>query len=138
MKPNRETIVAMLLAGLMLAFFSCSKEEEKTVENEGGRPIKMMTVISSQEAMKRSFSGKVRASKRVELAFQVSGPLIELPIEEGQSVNKDALLARIDPRDFQVNLRNTEGALASAKASLKAMRKAQSEGKRGGAYEERG
>jgi RND family efflux transporter MFP subunit len=106
---------------------ACEKKEEEKAVQPVVRPIKMLTVVSGQEAMKRSFPGRVRASKRVELAFQVSGPLIELPIEEGLEVKKDALLARIDPRDFKVRLRNEEGRLANAKASLRSMRQARPE-----------
>lgn len=127
MKPNRITIASLLFAGLMMAFFSCGKEEEKTVKKEVVRPLKMMTVTSSREAMQRRFPGRVRAAKRVELAFRVSGPLIELPIEEGQKVEKGDLIAKIDPRDFDANLRNFQGQLANAEAALKAMRQARPE-----------
>lgn len=49
----------------------------------------------------RQFSGEVRADQRAELAFRVSGPLVELPIQEGQQVAAGQVLARIDPRDFE-------------------------------------
>jgi multidrug efflux system membrane fusion protein len=52
------------------------------------------------------------------LAFQVSGTLIELPVKEGQKVKKGTLVARLDPRDYETNLRNAEGALAKAQAAL--------------------
>ena len=106
----------MALLALLLA--SCGKKEEQKVTREVVRPVKMMTVMSSEEAFKRKFPGRVRASKRVDLAFQVGGPLIELPVDEGQEVKKGKLLARIDPKDFQTNLRNAEGQLGKAKAAL--------------------
>ncbi|MCG5501312.1 efflux RND transporter periplasmic adaptor subunit [Ectothiorhodospira lacustris] len=49
---------------------------------------------------RRQFPGEVRADQRAELAFIVSGPLVDLPIQEGQFVEAGTLLARIDPRDF--------------------------------------
>jgi multidrug efflux system membrane fusion protein len=119
--------MACLMALFILFLSACSKEEEQAPPNKVVRPVKMMTVTSYQEAAKRSFPGKVRASKRVDLAFQVNGPLIELPVEEGQRVKEGDLLARIDPRDFEVNLRNAEGRLENAKASLKAMQQARPE-----------
>jgi len=127
MKYFRLKLLIWVFACLPVFLMACEKKVEEKAERNVVRPIKMITVASAQEAMKRSFPGKVRASKRVELAFQVSGPLIELPIEEGQGVKKDALLARIDPRDFKVRLRNEEGRLANAKASLKSMRQARPE-----------
>ena len=59
MKPNRKTIAPMLLAGLLLVFFACGKEEEKTVEKEVVRPIKMMSAASTRDAMQRRFPGRV-------------------------------------------------------------------------------
>jgi RND family efflux transporter MFP subunit len=106
-------------AALLLVFVtSCGKKEEKVPEKKVVRPVKIMTIMSSEEAFKRKFPGKVRAAKRVELAFQVGGPLIELPIEEGQNVKRRQLLARVDPKDFQTDLRNAEGGLGKVKAAL--------------------
>lgn len=127
MKPNRKTIAPLLLAGLLLVFFACGKEEEKTVEKEVVRPIKMMSVASTRDAMQRRFPGRVRASMRVELAFRVQGLLIELPVEEGQEVKEGDLIARVDPRDYDANYRTILGGLANAKATLKAMRQARPE-----------
>jgi RND family efflux transporter MFP subunit len=97
---------------------SCEKKEEPIVE-EVVRPVKVMTVESSEAALDRIYPGKVRASQRVDLAFQVDGPLVELPVDEGQRVEKDQLIARIDPRDFEVNLRDARAKLARAEAALK-------------------
>jgi len=52
------------------------------------------------------------------MAFQVSGTLIKLPIKEGDQVKKGDLLAQVDPKDFQTNLRKAEGQLARAKAMI--------------------
>jgi RND family efflux transporter MFP subunit len=45
--------------------------------------------------------GIVRAAKRAILSFRVSGPLVELPVDEGQHVKKGDLIAQIQKRDFQ-------------------------------------
>ena len=78
MKPNRKTIAPLLLAGLLLSFFACGKEEEKTVGKEVVRPIKMISVTSTQDSFKRRFPGRVRAAMRADLAFRVSGVLREI------------------------------------------------------------
>ena len=78
----------------------------------------MMTLASSGEMTRLTFPGKVRASQRVDMAFQVSGTLIELPIKEGAQVKEGDLLAQIDPKDFQTNLRKAEGQLARGEASI--------------------
>jgi RND family efflux transporter MFP subunit len=62
--------------------------------------VDSMVLGSPELTVRRQFPGEVRADQRAELAFVVSGPLVELPIQEGQFVEAGALLARIDPRDF--------------------------------------
>jgi RND family efflux transporter MFP subunit len=49
----------------------------------------------------RNLPATVQAHQKAVLAFQVSGPLVKLPVKEGDIVEKGALLAQIDPRDFQ-------------------------------------
>ena len=53
---------------------------------------------------------------KVDLAFQVSGRLIELPIRKGQDVTQGELLGRLDPRDFENTLATRRAALTSARA----------------------
>lgn len=110
-----------VLALLLLVFLvtSCSKKEEPMVQEEVVRPVKMMTVTSSTDALRRKFPGMVRAAKRADLAFQVEGTLKKLPVEEGQEVKDGQLIGQLDQKDFQNNLRNAQGQLAKAEAALK-------------------
>lgn len=105
---------------LPILFSGCGKKEE-SAPPEVIRPVKTMTVSAGADFKGITLPGRVRAAQRVELAFkEVGGRLIELPIagREGQEVKEDELLARIDPRDFQTSLRNVQGRLKEAIASL--------------------
>lgn len=93
--------VVLLTAALLLA--GCSKEEVQE-EVEVVRPVKIMTVKSTAGSFSHAFPGQVRAARRSELSFKVSGPLVELPVEEGQHVKKGDLIAQIQKRDFQTAL----------------------------------
>jgi len=111
--------IPALLGVLMLLFFpSCSGKEEKEVKPEVDRPVKMITVTSSTDALQRKFPGMVRAAKRADLSFQVEGTLRQLPVDEGQEVKEGQLIAQLDQRDFENNLRNAQGQLARVKAAL--------------------
>jgi RND family efflux transporter MFP subunit len=106
---------------VIFALTACKSKEEVAVE-EPIRPVKTITVKVGSGAGGLKLPGKVRATQRVELAFrQVSGRLIELPIagREGENVTQGELLAKIDPTDFEVAIRNVEGRLKEAQASLK-------------------
>jgi RND family efflux transporter MFP subunit len=105
---------------LILFITACGKKEEAVTE-EVVRPVKTTVVAAGADNAGITLPGKVRAAQRVELAFkEVGGRLIELPIagREGQQVKEGDLLARIDPRDFQTRLRNVQGRLKEAIASL--------------------
>lgn len=102
----------------MVMLLSCGKSEEAAKADETIRPVKQMKISGFLAGKNRKLPGMVRASDRVDLAFQVPGPLVELPVKEGQKVKKGTLVARIDPRDYDTNLRNAEGLLAKANAGL--------------------
>ena len=83
------------------------------------RKVKLMTVASGGEAVGRNLPGTVRASKRVELAFQIHGRLIDLPVQEGQLVEEGEVLAKLDPRDLDIAVRNAESQVQRAQAVVR-------------------
>jgi multidrug efflux system membrane fusion protein len=109
--------LAICTVGLAL-LSACGQSEEPAKTVETVRPVKLMKVGGSLAGKTRKLPGTVRAADRVDLAFQVPGTLVELPVKEGQTVKKGTLVARIDPRDYETNLRNAEGVLAKAQAGL--------------------
>jgi RND family efflux transporter MFP subunit len=86
------------------------------------RPVRAIHVAAVTELSGRSFPGRARATQEVNLSFRVSGPLIEFPVEVGDQVTKGEVLGRIDPRDFEVIVENSQGALGRAQAELEAMK----------------
>ena len=63
--------------------------------------------------------GTVTALKTVTVRTQVDGQLVRVAFKEGQRVRATELLARIDPRPFQVQLEQAEGQAAKDAATLK-------------------
>jgi RND family efflux transporter MFP subunit len=86
------------------------------------RPIRAIKVGDVSEVTGRTFPGRARATEEVNLSFRVSGPLTEFPMNVGDQVTKAQVLAQIDPRDFEVALEDTGGALDRAEANLEAMK----------------
>ncbi|MDX1964784.1 MAG: efflux RND transporter periplasmic adaptor subunit [Pirellulales bacterium] len=85
------------------------------------RPVKTMVVTAGRGTQIRVFPGKVEATKRVELAFQVSGLIVNLPIKEGQKVAKGEVIASLRLDDFQAPLKSLLAQLDQARASLRAL-----------------
>lgn len=104
-------VAALFLVG-------CNKPPEAV---QGPRPVRVMRVQDTKALSDRTLPGRAKATQEVNLAFRVSGPLIELPVDVGDEVNKGDIIARIDPRDFEVALRSAKATYDSARAELKSM-----------------
>lgn len=109
---NKNYVIALTV---VLLFTACGqKKEEKNVTI---RPVKTATVESRSE-INKDFSGIVEAVDYVKLAFRVSGQIINLPVIEGQKVQKGQLIAAIDPRDIALQYAADKSAYETAAAQV--------------------
>ena len=98
----------------------CSSQE--STRPEVVRPVKTMVVAAGDRPHVRVFPGRVEASTRAELAFQVSGLLVRLPVKEGQNVAKGEVIAQLRQDEFQARLQTAQSQLDQARAALTALR----------------
>jgi RND family efflux transporter MFP subunit len=84
--------------------------------------VKTLVVSAGDEPHVRVFPGRVEASRRVELGFQVPGLLIEFPVKEGQNVAAGEVIGRLRQDEFQARLQTVQGQLDQARAALDALR----------------
>ncbi len=120
--PPRAARIGLLV---VLGFtVSCSEEAPKPTFI---KPVKTVVFGGAGASTIRSFPGTVQAAQQARLSFRVAGPLIQLPLFEGQEVGRGTLLARIDPRDYQTAVRNLEARVADLKAQYQAMQVARPE-----------
>lgn len=119
-EARRRVTGTLFLAGLLITVAGGCDHEALTLEDplKVPRPAKIITVTDEGSRTVRTFPGRVRAAQAVDLAFRVGGPLVDLPVTEGQRVSRDQLIARIDPRDYRVRTRGLEAQLAAAEAQL--------------------
>jgi len=105
----------LVLSILMLSTLSgCSETEpESTVI----RPVRAVKVDDVAGLQRRGFPGRAQATQEIDLAFRVGGPLITRPANVGDEVKLGEVVARIDPRDFEVSLTNVRAQLAEAEAA---------------------
>ncbi len=73
---------------------SASEPEPVTVD--------LARAARAQTSRTRDFVGRVVPLKVVDLAFQVSGQIFDLPITDGETRQEGALLARLDTVDFEL------------------------------------
>jgi RND family efflux transporter MFP subunit len=95
----------------------CSKKE---VEEPAPvvRPVKVFSV-GGMESGKLTFPGTVEAGEKAAMSFRVPGRLIELPIKEGQDVDKGALIGRLDPKDYQIAVNAAQAEYQKAEADYR-------------------
>lgn len=71
---------------------------------DGPRPAPIETVSATASTSALSFPGRVRSVQRAELAFAVGGTLKELPVQEGQRVEKGSILGQLDAASYERTL----------------------------------
>ena len=105
-------------AAVVCAAFVTACEKETIETPEVVRPVRILTISTLQGGDTLSYPGEVQGTQNAELAFEVPGRLIELPAEEGISVDRNQLLARLDPADFQSALNAAQARYNSAKETF--------------------
>lgn len=106
--------VLALVVTLGLPNPSLAQEQEPEVV----RPVRLMTVEAESGGLTRQFFGQVVARQSVDLALQVGGQVVELPVIEGQQVAAGAMIARLDLEPFELQLEQAELQLEQAERTL--------------------
>lgn len=106
------TLGALLLLGLA----GCGAEEEKA--EAPPRAIKYHVLGDVEGAEVRRLAGVVKAGTRSNVAFEISGRIELMAKNVGDVVKKNDLLARLDPRPYELAVQQAEFTLSQAKASL--------------------
>lgn len=122
-----------LRAGLLLAVLALPAQAQalslslslpwsRTAEAQPAPPPRPVVseVLSDHASRPRAVPGSVVARNEVALAFQTLGRVIARPVELGDLVDADAILARLDPEDLDGQVRAAEAAVAAAQAQFDA------------------
>lgn len=113
MNRTKKTIIivsSILVVLLIVAAIFGGKRKNVTVETE------MVSKRSIVETV--SASGKIQPEIEVKISAEVSGLIFELPVKEGDLVNKSDLLVGINPDIYESALNRAEAAVNTARASL--------------------
>lgn len=111
---TRVPTVPPLLAAIALTLIGCVEEQPQP---EILRPVRSQEVFASGSSRVRTFSGTARAGRETQLSFRVSGRVDRLSVEVGDSVRAGHLIARLEPRDFEIAVRRAEADLAQTRAT---------------------
>jgi len=108
-------IATLLLAALLAAtIVACEKEEP--VLPDPIRPVKMYTVPGPGAGATREYPGRIKAGQYSEMGFEVPGKVERFVYTEGSNVKMGAVLAELDPRDYQARYDSAIAKEAHAKS----------------------
>ena len=110
-----------LLCGICVAAVMLPACDRKEAPEAPVRPARTMILKPSGALRVRTFPALIEPVDQVDLSFDVAGPLVKLPVEEGDLVKKGQLVAQIRLRDFEIAVRQADGNLKQAQAELKKM-----------------
>ena len=100
---------------LAVALTAC-KEKVEIVEEI--RAIKTITVKEQADKTIRKLSGKVAAVDSSDLSFEVGGKVQVVEVDIGDRVQKDQLLAALDPEPYQLKVAEITAELAKARDNV--------------------
>jgi RND family efflux transporter MFP subunit len=103
---NRLPYQSLTVILMLLMFAACSDGTPDAEPHRADlvRPAKIVPLMQNDTGMRRTYPGTLEASLKADLAFRVSGQLMELPAIAGLEVKKGDLLAQLDPTDFNNTL----------------------------------
>ncbi|SFW38337.1 RND family efflux transporter, MFP subunit [Sinomicrobium oceani] len=112
MLSNRSTTACRLLFPLFALCIAggCSSEKKKDKLPEA-QQVAVRTVRYDTVSASVSLSGNVEGMQTLRLGFMVAGRVSHIAVEEGQSIQKGALLASLDDSDYRIGLEAAEGKL---------------------------
>ncbi len=100
-------LIVVLLVGKKAGWFGKSGDY-KQVEITQIKPIDIIETVAA--------TGKIQPEIEVALSSEVSGEIIELPVKEGQTVQKGDLLVKINPDLVQAAVSQSQAGLQNVRA----------------------
>jgi len=100
--------------GIVLLMMACGGKVEEDAPVI--RPVRVEKVAMQGGQRTRVFSGTARSGLEAKLSFRVAGRIEELAVKLGDRVDKGQLIARLDDRDYRLQVDDTEAGLRNAEA----------------------
>ncbi len=120
MQKVKRLIEIIILVGLVFGAYKglefMRSQESEIPQKEVIRPVKTVTLRSNGKGGLWQYYGTLQGGRRVDLSFRVAGPVRSIRVDKGASVKKGQLLATLDPRDYQTQLKQAQAQQAQAQA----------------------
>ena len=110
----------VILQTVFLLFLGCSKKEEVAKKKrEFSLPVQIGKIIFKDVIDQVRTVGNIHAEQRVTINAEVEGQITKVEVREGDIVKSGDLLARIDSREYELEVEELEAELSAAKEEFK-------------------
>jgi membrane fusion protein, multidrug efflux system len=113
---NRTMLIALVAIAPALPLAACQKETNAAAPTP--RPVRTTTVEKRQAGQPIAITGRIEAEDEVNLAFRISGRLLENSGKLGDRVQAGQIMARLEPQNELNALRQAQAGLAAAQGQL--------------------
>ena len=117
MNVLRKAIVIGIGAASAAGVGGCG--EGDTIVAAPPRPVQYVQVSAGTGEDRQTYSGVTKSHVDAQISFKVAGTVLERPVSVGERVETGQLLARLDARDYRVQVQEAQAALAAANAALR-------------------
>ena len=118
----RKAVVSVLIGimPLLMALAGCGSAPTPETNSKPKKPPAVRLVQTENGRLPRTVTvtGTLAADEEVFTAFKVAGRISEIAVDLGSPVNRNQVLARLDPTDFRLRVEQSEAALRQIRARL--------------------
>ena len=107
------------VASVCLALVVAACEEQMVEQEAVIRPVKVHIIGKADASARREYPGSIRAFQHADMGFEVSGRIEKFYVKEGDEVVQGEVLARLDARDYEADLRAAQANLRKAQSDLR-------------------
>lgn len=114
------TYLALMLSVILSAALltGCGSEEKTSPKKQRAIPVIVADVVQESTPLIITAVGNVQPQATVAIKTQVGGTIVEQKVRDGQSVKEGELLFRLDPRPFELTIREAQARLNRNKIML--------------------
>lgn len=113
-RRNLPVAAALLLLAWLAITAGCGKKEAEEAAPVV-RPVKTVAVQGFQPG-EYTFPATVDAGRKLIVSFRVPGRIVELPVKKGETLASGALIARLDPADYEIAVQEAQATFQKAEA----------------------
>ena len=109
----------MVALGMCLTLIVAACDDQVVEPEPIVRPVKVHTIGKADDSSRREYPGSIRAFQHADMGFEVAGRIEEFLVREGDDVVQGDVLARLDPRDYEAQLKAQQANVRKAESDLK-------------------